>query len=212
MLNLQSSVEIPKVFFSYCDYLKNPSKVVNINIIKNKIAEWLTNQNCNLILNQEINFDNLIIQAAKELEIKIGYFGKDKVPHFAINYTSLPFKLRTWQANDEKRINYFYHFHPQINKIKLLNDTLHKHKIQNWRRKLYFPIEEDGIKYNCYIDDCRLFIESRDFMWGLKSSDFNDSYTSINASSYSYLKSLGWIVKNGEDFIMEIEEKTLLKV
>ena len=52
MLNLQSSVEIPKVFFSYCDYLKNPSKVVNINIIKNKIAEWLTNQNCNLILNQ----------------------------------------------------------------------------------------------------------------------------------------------------------------
>ena len=49
-------------------------------------------------------------------------------------------------------------------------------------------------------------------MWGLKSSDFNDSYTSINASSYSYLKSLGWIVKNGEDFIMEIEEKTLLKV
>lgn len=136
--------------------------------------------------------------------------GYEHVNCLNISSMSIPFKPHL--HNDEKRINYYHYYNPNLEHIHLLHQFINKSLGGN---RLFWIMTERETRdeFNCYIDNKLLRIDDRQYMWGLRSLKKSRSdYMWAHTINEKYLNTLDRLVKNCPEFMVECEEKSLLKI
>jgi hypothetical protein len=236
---MKSDFQICKEWFSHCDKVKHTNiNTANIENIGSKITNWKTrqllpkNQASGLISNETI------IDAAKECGFKVGYktfkdienyyerdpycnwrsIRKTKVKEVkklhCFNISSCSVQFRPHLHNDEKQIDYYHHYNNKIDAIHLLHNIMIQHRYGGSPLIFSMIDKETGDVFNGYTRDEMIHLSDRLHMFGIRTFQENkteSSWISLGDNT-RYLDILNRIVQNCEDFILECEEATLLKI
>lgn len=227
---MQSKLQICKDWFSHADKRETMNTAIDIDLINSKISKWATKYDyikCSLglVTNEDI------IQAAKSLGIKVGKrkrtiteynwrklrrnvpIGYEYVTCFNISSMSVPF--RPHLHTEEKQIDYYHYYNQDINHIHLLHNFVRNsnNSFSGLRFIWIMKDQETGNEFNCFTDNGYLKVMDRQVMWGIRNHNMSESSMQyIRTTNPGYLKLLDKLVKGCPEFMMECEEKTLMRL
>jgi hypothetical protein len=226
-----NNLQLCKDWFSHCDERDSMNTNFDIEKVNGLITSW---NNPHPKIEKEY-----IIQAAKEMGFKVGYrkrkicetyyeehpdwswqkirkkrvIGEEKVTCF--NISSMSVQFRPHLHSEENQINFYHHYNKNLDHIQILHNFVRDSSQGYYGNRFMWLMvdQETGDEFNCYVDEGHLRASDRLYMWGIR--DFKESKTEvqwINTTNKNYLNMLDRLVENCPDFMLECEEKTLMRI